>query len=341
MTSIDAPFVTVLMPVFNAEKFLRQSITSVLHQEFSDFELLIVDDGSTDDSLKIAREFTDPRVQLLPLPANVGFVEALNQGLAKARAPWIARQDADDLSRFDRLQEQVNRAMENPEADFLYSDAHLINNSGIFCGMLHAPENEKLLRWDLCFRNAIPHSSVMFRHDKVFDNLKGYKRDNVSADYDLWTRLLANGRAVKCEGALVSYRQHAKSIMGTENDAVDKVSSAPLREIMGQNISRFAGDSIKSENFREIMNAWTDCEDLNWKNYFEQRDQLMKAFLIKESNVVGMNNLLAQQDYTLFHRMLRKSRGEARKFLQACRAQKSEGFAHLPWFKIAASFFTK
>ncbi|MEO8206387.1 MAG: glycosyltransferase [Chthoniobacterales bacterium] len=337
MTSTDAPFVTVLMPVFNAEQFLQRSIESVLHQDFSDFELLIVDDGSTDGSAAVVRSFSDARIRLLQLPQNAGFVEALNKGLAEARAPWIARQDADDLSRTERLREQVNAVMIDPQIDLLYSDARLINDSGTFRGTLYSPESETLLRWDLCFRNAIPHSSVFFRRDTVTDKLDGYRRDNVSADYDLWTRLLAEGHAKKCIGPLVSYRLHSHSIMGTENSASEKASSAPLREIMLENIARCA-DAFSQEDAQVILDAWTDGENPDWPLYFKKRTQLMTLFLQKNPAPAGLSRLISQQDYTLYHRALRRGRGNSLAFLRALSAQNSGAAARLPWAKIACSF---
>ncbi|MEO6053817.1 MAG: glycosyltransferase [Chthoniobacterales bacterium] len=336
ITSTEAPFVTVLMPVFNAAPFLRRSIESVLYQDFSDFELLIVDDGSTDDSISIIRSFTDSRIRLLQLPKNLGFVEALNHGLANARAPWIARQDADDLSRRDRLREQVNLLMTDPEIDLLYSDARLINDLSSYRGILCSPQSESLLRWDLCFRNAIPHSSVFFRRDTVFDKLGGYRRDNVSADYDLWTRLLANGHAKKCEGALVSYRLHTRSIMGTENSSSKKMSSTPLREIMLENIKN-AVDTFAPDDAQVILDAWTDGEAIDWPRYFEKRLALLNLFVAKHPDAVGMDHLISQQDYTLFHRVLRKGRGASLAFLSALNSHNRRALSRLPWIKVAYS----
>lgn len=341
MTSADAPFVTVLMPVFNAERWLAQSIQSILRQEFSDFELLIVNDGSTDGSTAVARSFSDSRIRLLELPQNIGFVEALNRGLAEARGIWIARQDGDDFSHASRLREQVNLLMVHPEIDLLYSDAMLIDEGGMFRGMLRAPENDALLRWDLCFRNSIPHSSVVFRRDSVTGDLRGYRYDNVAADYDLWTRILKSGHAMKSPGTLVHYRLHSHSIMGTENASAEKKSAQFLQNIMRENITRIPGDSENPADFQILLDAWTTDEPQDWHEYFTQRGKLLRRFDPQHSSLHGMKSLLSQEDYTLFHRILRRSRTDAMAFLQTLLIDNDGSAIHLPWAKVAYSFLAR
>jgi len=106
-TTVPAPRVSVLMTMFNAAAYLQAAIESLLAQSYRDFELIIVDDGSTDESAAVAESLTDPRLRLVRNPANRGQNACLNQGLALARGEFVARQDADDLSRPDRLEKQA------------------------------------------------------------------------------------------------------------------------------------------------------------------------------------------------------------------------------------------
>src|SRR4030088_1747169 len=110
----DHPKITVLMPVYNAGKYIRDAIDSVLSQTFSDFELLIINDGSTDDAEKIIESFNDPRISVIN-QSNKGIAIALNTGLQLARAPYIARFDADDICYEDRLKVQYRFITANPE----------------------------------------------------------------------------------------------------------------------------------------------------------------------------------------------------------------------------------
>ncbi|MGH7100235.1 MAG: glycosyltransferase family 2 protein, partial [Stellaceae bacterium] len=99
--------VSVLMPAFNASRFIRQSIASVLGQTFEDFELLVIDDGSTDDTVAMVEQMRDPRLRLLPNPRNLGIVASLNRGIAAARGRYVARFDSDDICRPNRFARQV------------------------------------------------------------------------------------------------------------------------------------------------------------------------------------------------------------------------------------------
>ncbi len=104
---MDSPVITVLMPMFNAASHLRESVASVLAQSFRDFELLVVGDGSVDETASLLKEFSDARIRVLRNDENQGLVASLNRGLSEARGEWIARQDADDISHPMRLARQL------------------------------------------------------------------------------------------------------------------------------------------------------------------------------------------------------------------------------------------
>lgn len=109
------PSVTILMPVYNGERFLRQTIESILNQTFTDFEYLIIDDASTDTSRDIIRCFNDPRIRLVENVKNDGLIKTLNRGLALAQGEYIARQDQDDISHPTRIEKQFAFLNDNPE----------------------------------------------------------------------------------------------------------------------------------------------------------------------------------------------------------------------------------
>ena len=110
-----SPKVTVLMPVYNAEKYLIEAIRSILTQSFMDYELLIINDGSTDDSLKIIKSFSDKRIRLVQNERNIGQANSLNKGIKLARGEYIVRMDADDISLSERIKKQVKFMDANPE----------------------------------------------------------------------------------------------------------------------------------------------------------------------------------------------------------------------------------
>ena len=109
------PRVSVVMPAYNAEKYIGEAIDSILNQTFTDFEFIIIDDGSSDRTADIVKSYSDPRIRLLANERNSGIVASLNRGIQKATGKYIARMDADDYSRLDRIKKQVDFLDNHPE----------------------------------------------------------------------------------------------------------------------------------------------------------------------------------------------------------------------------------
>lgn len=128
----QTPAISVVLPFYNAERYLREAVDSILTQTFTDFELILVNDGSTDGSGDICREYSksDPRIVLIDCPTNGGVVTAANAGIAKSRAPLIARVDADDLSMPERFARQYAYMMKHPNLAVLGSATRIIDEAG-------------------------------------------------------------------------------------------------------------------------------------------------------------------------------------------------------------------
>lgn len=207
------PFVTVLMAVFNAEKWLSDSIKSVLAQTFEDYELLIVDDGSSDDSIRVAQSFAsiDSRIRFFQLLENVGQVQALNFGLYQARGEWIARFDADDLCSPHRLERQVEfvKSQNGKEVVLLGSGCSLIDEDGNLLGDYHYPVGHKsLLKLLFRTRSCFPHSSAFFNRNIAVQS-SGYQTFfRRSQDIDLWLRFAEKGQISCLPHKLVFVRVH-------------------------------------------------------------------------------------------------------------------------------------
>jgi len=243
---VTDPFFSVLLPAFNAREHIGRALRDLLAQTFRDFEILVVDDGSNDGTGDVVKEFSDSRIRLITLPENLGLVRALNAGLAEARAPWIARQDADDRCCRVRLEQQRSLILKTPEAVLFYSRATLIDDRGFWRGTLRPPLSDAGLRWDLCFRNSVPHTSAVFPAKLVRDQMGGYGASVVSEDLDLWSRLLNRGEAAGHKKSLVSYRNHACSIMGRENAAAKK----PGNEGVGKSSVRICANGPERQSRR-------------------------------------------------------------------------------------------
>jgi glycosyltransferase involved in cell wall biosynthesis len=199
------PKVTVLLSAHNAASTLAESVRSVLAQTMQDFELVVVDDGSTDDTPAVLAAFCDPRLQVISLTQNIGLTRALNVGLAKACGNYIARLDADDTAHPDRLAAQVAVLDRNPGV-VLVSCAHEIRPPEGPPVVLCEPADETALRFGLLFDNTIHHPTVMLRRSVFTADLPGYDPAFPCAqDYALWARLKDRGHITKLREPLVVY----------------------------------------------------------------------------------------------------------------------------------------
>src|SRR5688572_17577506 len=184
-----SPQVTVLMPVRNGAAHLQAAIDSLFAQTFGDFELLVIDDGSTDATPEILREVRDARLRVVTHPHNLGLVATLNEGLALSRGEFVARQDHDDLSHPERLQKQVDFLRGHPDCVLVGTEAFATIGAEVRAYRLLRPLRAESIRWYLCFDNAFIHSSVMFRRESVTRDFGGYAPSFHSEDYALWSRI--------------------------------------------------------------------------------------------------------------------------------------------------------
>lgn len=195
------PRVTVLLSVYNGLPYLAQAIDSVLAQTFEDFELLVIDDASTDGSLTCIQRYQDPRIRVVRHPQNLGQVASLNEGLALARAPYVARLDQDDALLPDRLQRQVAELDRRPDVDIVGSWVCYINAEGRRLGVtgMRVHDHGAFLGILLTFSTPFAHPAVMYRRRAVLD-AGGYDPMAAPAeDYTLWCRLARrrrSGRAI-------------------------------------------------------------------------------------------------------------------------------------------------
>jgi len=196
------PLVTVLMPVYNAERFLREAIDSILQQTLSYFEFLIIDDGSTDNSVAIIKSYGDARIRFIQNEKNLGISATLNRGLELASCELIARMDADDISYPERLQKQYNFFETNKDVALLSTWAREVSETGepVYTARWRQP----FFYYNLTFECWIYHPTVMYRRSAVLD--VGAYSTPYSEDYDLWWRLSRKYKIDNLSEVLVDYR---------------------------------------------------------------------------------------------------------------------------------------
>lgn len=229
------PKVSVLMPVYNAELFIKEAIESVLKQTYTDWELIIADDGSTDTSIEIAESFADQRIRIERDKENRGIVFARNRVLTLARGEYIAWLDADDISLPDRLQTQVNFLDAKADIGLVGTWIELIDQSGTRTGVAWKnrtkPEN---ISAALLFGNQFTNSSVMIRKSVLPSDPYRYECATSEAeDYDLWIRLAQTTKLATIQKILVQYRTHATGAT-QRGEAREK----RVRMIMTRNLSQ-------------------------------------------------------------------------------------------------------
>lgn len=203
------PLISVVMPVYNCSAYVGEAINSILNQTFSDFEFIIVDDCSTDDSLSIIRSFAslDKRIKVVCNKRNLGVTKSLNVGLSHARGTYIARMDADDIAVVDRFKLQVELLR---SYDIVGGWIQFMSQSG---KRLSVREYSADVSSRIKYESPLAHPTVMFKRS-LFDAYGGYdERFNAAEDYDLWLRYYTKGALFGMVSQVVLYyRVHDKQI---------------------------------------------------------------------------------------------------------------------------------
>ena len=235
--TIPAPAITVLMPVFNAAKDLREAIDSILTQTERNFEFLIIDDGSTDSTAEILSTYTDPRIRRMQNPVNLGLVASLNIGISLARGTYLARMDADDISLPDRLKHQL-AFLEQERADIVGCHFEIMDAQGKWIQTVDVPLTADA--FTACLANTVPfaHGSVMLRLAFLQRHCLNYGPHLFAEDYDLWTRMYACGaKMINIPLVLFRYRDYGSSLSKTKG-AENAFSSKDLRrQFVLQNVA--------------------------------------------------------------------------------------------------------
>lgn len=267
--------ITVLMPVYNGEKYIAEAIDSILNQTYRDFEFLIVNDGSTDRTEAIIKSYTDKRIKLITQP-NGGVSNALNTGLKNASGKYIARFDADDISYPERLEEQYTFMLKNPDYVLIGSDAEYVNEEGEFIflysttGHSDAEIQERILD-----KNPFIHSVVFFPKEVVMQSGEYNPKAHTFEDHLLWVKIIKKGKVCNFNKPLIKVRLNADSVTTDErlrgkrflelrknilerNTPISDLEEKELKEI------------IKSQNSRTLKKLGYDlfvAKKFLWNNY--------------------------------------------------------------------------
>jgi glycosyltransferase involved in cell wall biosynthesis len=223
--------VSVLMSVYNGEKYVAKAIESILNQSFAPFEFVVIDDASTDHTKDILTSFSDSRIRIYQNSSNKGLTRSLNIGLDLCKGKYIARMDSDDLSHPNRLARQVDFLEKHPSIGVIGADYERITPDGTHTGKfcIHRPDWE-LVHWMLNFENPISHPTVCLRTGLV-RQVGGYNEDfQYTQDYDLWGRLARITCMANLPEVLLYYRSGDENQISTANLQSQKENELKIRQ---------------------------------------------------------------------------------------------------------------
>lgn len=209
-----SPAISVLMAVYNTDRYVAQAVESILNQTFTDFELIAIDDGSTDRSLKVLQSYAaqDPRIRLLSRE-NRGIPQTRNELLSLARGEFLAVMDSDDIALPDRLQNQITFLRQHPEVLWLGGAFELIDAQGRWITPIPLPQDDRTIKDRLRQgQTSFLHPTAMLRRSGVIQ-VGGYDESlPLAEDLDLWLKLAAIGAVANLPQTVVQYRLHGNSI---------------------------------------------------------------------------------------------------------------------------------
>jgi glycosyltransferase involved in cell wall biosynthesis len=309
MINFKCPKITVLMPVYNCELYIKEAVDSILNQTFSDFEFLIIDDASTDKTVSIVQTYNDPRIRLFEKPVNTGLTNSLNYGLSIAKGEYIARMDGDDISLPERFAKQVAFLDANPDVVLCGTALKIIGtgNSIIF------PQKNEDIKLRLLKGNCIAHPSVMLRNNKLKEFSFRYDpKTEPAEDYDLWVRLLEKGKLFNLQEELLNYRVHITQVSHKRqkeqnqcalesrlkllkylNYTFNENEYVLLKKIMQRNVV-VTFDEIKNFSILKDKLVISNSNDFFYSNGFEKylfelQNQNYKKYFIENENFYLIN----------------------------------------------------
>ncbi len=333
---MNAPAISVLLPAYNAAAFIRPAVESVLTQTCGDFELLAIDDGSTDSTRAILAEYRDPRLRLLVNERNIGLTATLNRGLREARGELIVRQDADDVSQPERFAKQLAFLREHPDVMLLGTAARQFDAAGRSLGALDMPCSPLAVRWAMLFDNPFLHTAVMFRR-AVVGEFTGYDESfSISQDYELWSRISRKYPTANLSERLLTLRAHGDSLMRSRREELD----AETRRIQSASVAAKFSELSFSEREMELLGQFRwKLEPSALAEFWALFDRMLTAFHAAHPAAREDGNLretIAVQIGRVGYNLLPEHRGAALRVLWRAFCASPQAAISLPWARIAA-----
>lgn len=266
------PFITVLTTVYNGEKYLKEAIDSIINQTYANFEYIIINNGSKDNSPEIIRSYKDPRIVFVDLDLNIGLSNVRNLGYEKAKGKYVALLDADDIALPERLEKQVQILENNPEIGLCSTNLVTINEKGEITGEKWFRPSKLPLEWQMLWSDVVANSSSMVRKEI----LEKYEIKNNPdlfpvEDYDLWCNVILNCRMYRLDEVLIYYRVHGENTFFSMMEKADFLAINIIEKIAGDITKISAPEfhkyfSIYSKRLKIQINHYDIIKIISWFN---------------------------------------------------------------------------
>lgn len=282
LVNIPSPLVSVVMSVYNGAAYLREAMDSILSQTYSNFEFIIINDGSSDGSLAIIQSYSDERIRLIDNGTNKGLIDSLNAGISVATGKYIARMDADDISLPGRFEKQVAFMETDTAVGVCGCDYTLFSeNKETYSSAFKT--HDEILGWML-FNASVAHPSLMIRASVLKEQRPVFNAEYKHAeDYDLWSRLLFTSRFGAVNEVLFKYREHAGQVTKVYHG--EQVTSANR---IRKNILQRAGFSFTEQELH-VHNLIGSSRLFRSFDELQQAEQWLNKLLMQNKQLKRIN----------------------------------------------------
>jgi glycosyltransferase involved in cell wall biosynthesis len=294
----STPLVSVLMPTYNGGDYVISAVNSILNQTFADFELIIIDDSSSDGTIEVLKEIVDPRIQLIFKPINSGLIDTLNLGLKVAKGKYILRMDQDDISIQNRIEVQLDFMEANPDIAVCGAGYQVIDSNNFF--RPSCQYGELLLELiDFC---PFAHPTIIMRADFLKNHSISYNSSYVNAeDYKIWTDISHVGRMANLPNIVLKYRIHESQMSSRgaiqQQEMSKKISLEHLNFLSGNNehVDYYLNGSITNVS---DLKKYLDVE-LSIKDYFTKNNLHADSIIFKNRSRKYFQNVLSNDNFSL------------------------------------------
>jgi glycosyltransferase involved in cell wall biosynthesis len=304
MKNEKSPLVSVLMPVYNGDKYIKEAIQSLLEQTYSNFEIIVIDDGSNDNTqFVVENEFSDSRIHYIRNEKNLGNIENMNKGLNFCHGKYIARMDQDDIALPQRFEKQV--ALMEDDSSIVLCGTSLNRFSTEYSIIDNRGGGDEKMKPLLMFDTAVNHPSSMFRRSVLIENNLKYPLDYLYAeDYGLWYQLSKYGKIVNLPDILLRYRMHGSNLSmkfnASQFDNMSKVRLIVLSDFLNKTNLTDSEKQVYIDKYKYFLElAVADFDAIQgFETFLQQIFTLNEQYKIYDSD--GLRTAAAWFWYVVF-----------------------------------------